>query len=107
MRSRELKHGERFCFAILFGVLAMLSRTPPGHSTPTFLDLSQSLDRRVAYLVSRMTLQQNASHMQKHAVVIPRLNILEYDWWSEGLQDIAGSGYGAVFPQAIGLAAPT
>ena len=62
-------------------------------------------DRRVSDLVSRMTLEEKVLQMQNHALAIPRLNVPQYDWWSEGLHGIARSGYATVFPQAIGLAA--
>src|SRR6185503_19397501 len=43
--------------------------------------------------------------MMHHAPAIPRLNVPEYDWWSEALHGVARSGNATVFPQAIGLAA--
>src|ERR1700755_1941539 len=61
--------------------------------------------QRAAQIVAKMTLEEKVSQMQNHAVAIPRLNIPEYGWWSEGLHGVARSGYAAVFPQAIGLAA--
>jgi len=61
--------------------------------------------QRAAAMVQKMTLEEKVSQMQNHAVAIPRLDIPEYDWWSEGLHGIARSGYATVFPQAIGLAA--
>ncbi len=63
------------------------------------------MEQRVADLVDKMTLEEKVSQMQNHAVAIPRLNVPEYDWWSEGLHGIARSGYATVFPQAIALAA--
>jgi len=68
-------------------------------------DPAQPVQKRVADLVGRMTLEEKVSQMQNHAVAIPRLNVPEYDWWNEGLHGIARSGYATVFPQAIGLAA--
>src|ERR1700733_2142476 len=68
-------------------------------------DPAQPVQKRVKDLVGRMTLEEKVSQMQNHAVAIPRLNVPEYDWWSEGLHGIARSGYATVFPQAIGLAA--
>ena len=62
-------------------------------------------ERRVDALVGRMTLEEKVSQMQNHSVAIPRLDVPEYDWWSEGLHGVARSGYATVFPQAIGLAA--
>src|SRR6201981_78280 len=72
---------------------------------PSYRNTSQPVEARVKDLVSRMTLEEKVSQMQTHAVAIPRLNVPEYDWWSEGLHGIARSGYATVFPQAIGLAA--
>ena len=70
-----------------------------------YLDTSLPISLRVHDLVSRMTLDEEVSQMQNGAPAIPRLNILEYDWWNEGLHGVARSGYATVFPQAIGLAA--
>lgn len=72
---------------------------------PLYLDPAQPVAARVNDLVGRMTLAEKVSQMQNHAVAIPRLDVPEYDWWSEGLHGIARSGYATVFPQAIGLAA--
>src|ERR1700744_2764056 len=66
---------------------------------------TQTPEQRAAALVAKMTLEEKVSQMQNHAAAIPKLNIPEYDWWSEGLHGIARSGYATVFPQAIGLAA--
>ena len=74
-------------------------------TAPVYNDPGQKVEKRVADLVGRMTLEEKVSQMQNHAVAIPRLNVPEYDWWSEGLHGIARSGYATVFPQAIGLAA--
>lgn len=74
-------------------------------TAPVYMDSSQPVAKRVDDLVGRMTLEEKVSQMQNHAAAIPRLNVPEYDWWSEGLHGIARSGYATVFPQAIGLAA--
>ena len=66
---------------------------------------TQTAEQRAASLVAKMTLEEKVSQMQNHAAAIPRLDIPEYDWWSEGLHGVARSGYATVFPQAIGLAA--
>lgn len=85
------------------GITALISLTLaaqiPAH-VPT-----PDTERRVDLLVGKMTLEEKVSQMQNHAVAIPRLDVPEYDWWSEGLHGIARSGYATVFPQAIGLAA--
>jgi beta-glucosidase len=73
--------------------------------TPVYMDPAKPIEVRVNDLVGRMTLEEKVSQMQNHAAAIQRLNVPEYDWWSEGLHGIARSGYATVFPQAIGLAA--
>jgi beta-glucosidase len=81
------------------------TQTGTSQTTPIYMDSSLQVAKRVNDLVGRMTLEEKVSQMQNHAVAIPRLNVPEYDWWSEGLHGIARSGYATVFPQAIGLAA--
>ena len=74
-------------------------------SLPPYKDSSLPIERRVDDLVSRMTLEEKVSQMMNAAPAIKRLDIPEYDWWSEGLHGVARAGYATVFPQAIGLAA--
>src|SRR5690606_38712836 len=62
-------------------------------------------DVRVDDLISRMTMGEKISQMVHDSPAIPRLNILEYNWWNEGLHGVARAGPATVFPQAIGLAA--
>jgi beta-glucosidase len=77
-----------------------------GHKPlPPYLDPSLAVDKRVADLISRMTLEEKVSQMMNAAAGIERLQIPEYDWWNEGLHGVARAGYATVFPQAIGLSA--
>src|SRR6185312_10091508 len=96
-------------FAPVCLALASLLLTPTvataQQKKPLYLDPSQPVAARVNDLVGRMTLEEKVSQMQNHAVAIPRLDVPEYNWWSEGLHGIARSGYATVFPQAVGLAA--
>lgn len=67
---------------------------------------SQSaIDARIDTLISRMTLDERIAQLQDRAPAIPRLGVLGYNWWNEGLHGLARDGYATVFPQAIGLAA--
>jgi beta-glucosidase len=66
---------------------------------------SLPIEKRVADLISRMTLEEKVSQMMNAAAAVERLGIPEYDWWNEGLHGVARAGYATVFPQAIGLAA--
>ncbi len=94
-------------YASVFATLSVMLWTSMAvaQEAPVYMDSSLPVAQRVDDLVSRMTLEEKVSQMQNHAVAIPRLNVPEYDWWSEGLHGIARSGYATVFPQAIGLAA--
>lgn len=112
--SAASHHRSPFSFRLLvFAALLVLLRfaTPilaqaPAHpSVAPYLNPLLPLPQRAADLVSRMTLAEKVSQMQNHAAAIPRLEIPEYDWWSEGLHGVARSGYATVFPQAIGMAA--
>ena len=71
----------------------------------SYKDASLPFEKRVADLVSRMTLEEKISQMMNAAPAIPRLDIPAYDWWNEGLHGVARAGVATVFPQAIGLAA--
>ena len=70
-----------------------------------YLDESLDPKERAADLVSRMTLEEQASMLRYDAPAIERLGIPAYNWWSEGLHGVARAGTATVFPQAIGMAA--
>ncbi len=63
------------------------------------------IDERIKDLVSRLTLEEKCSQMLYNSPAIERLNIPEYNWWSEALHGVARTGRATVFPQCIGLAA--
>ncbi len=71
---------------------------------PAYWDTSLSAEQRAADLVQRMTLEEKASQLVNQARPIPRLNVPEYDWWSEALHGVAQDGT-TEFPEPIGLAA--
>src|SRR5579859_879724 len=81
------------------------AQTAPNPHVPLYLDSSQPIDIRVDDLVSRMTLEEKASQLVNQSRAIPRLEVPQYDWRSEALHGIAGSGLATVFPEPIGLAA--
>lgn len=70
-----------------------------------YLDESLDPKERAADLVSRMTVEEQASMLRFDAPAIERLGIPAYNWWSEGLHGVARAGTATVFPQAIGMAA--
>ena len=70
-----------------------------------YLDPAQPVNVRVDDLISRMTLEEKASQLVNQSRAIPRLQVPEYDWWSEALHGVARAGTATVFPEPIGLAA--
>jgi beta-glucosidase len=71
---------------------------------PAYLDTDLPAEIRAADLVQRMTLEEKATQLVNQARPIPRLNIPEYDWWSEALHGVINSGT-TEFPEPVGLAA--
>jgi beta-glucosidase len=71
-----------------------------------FQDTSLSFEKRVADLVSRLTLEEKVGQMLNTTQAIPRLGIPAYDWWNEVLHGVARTPYHVTsFPQAIAMAA--
>jgi beta-glucosidase len=91
------------CFVFVSAPVGAQAQLPDGRAP--YLDPKLPLERRVADLVSRMTLDEKVSQMMNAAPAIPRLGIPEYDWWNEALHGVAFNGVATVFPQAIGLGA--
>ena len=93
-------------FALACGLMATaFAQGKAEQPSPAYKDPSLPIEKRVADLVSRMTLDEKVRQMQHTAPAIPRLDVPSYDWWSEALHGVAFSGYATVFPQAIGMAA--
>jgi len=74
-------------------------------NSAVYLDPSQPINVRVDDLISRMTLEEKAEQLVNQARAIPRLQVPNYDWWSEALHGVANAGTATVFPEPIGLAA--
>src|SRR5579862_4942080 len=92
---------------ILAAMLPQTMSAQPAHTaqSPAYLDPMLPIELRADDLLSRMTLEEKASQLVNQSRAIPRLNIPEYDWWSEALHGVARAGIATVFPQPIGLAA--
>jgi beta-glucosidase len=97
--------GIRTLAVLLATLVSSVAQTPKSLSSPLYMDPSQPMDARVEDLVSRMTLEEKASQLVNQARAIPRLEVPEYDWWSEALHGVARAGTATVFPEPIGLAA--
>ena len=68
-------------------------------------DLTLDFETRTTALVNQMSLEEKISQLGNNAPAIPRLGVLEYNWWNECLHGVARAGTATVFPQAIGMAA--
>jgi beta-glucosidase len=88
---------------ILLLVASVALAQPAGAAA--YLDPSKPVAVRVDDLISRMTLEEKASQLVNQARAIPRLQVPEYDWWSEALHGVANAGIATVFPEPVGLAA--
>ena len=72
---------------------------------PAYLNTSLSFAERAADLVHRMTVEEKVSQLVNQSRAIPRLNVPDYDWWSEALHGVANNSGVTVFPEPVGLAA--
>jgi beta-glucosidase len=73
--------------------------------TPIFKNIRSPLEKRIADLLSKLTLEEKISQLIYINKPIERLGIKEYNWWSECLHGVGRAGVATVFPQAIALAA--
>jgi beta-glucosidase len=94
-----------YAAVVLVLTIYSVAQTTQPAGTPAYLDASQPANLRAKDLVSRMTLEEKASQLVNQARAIPRLQIPQYDWWSEALHGVANAGTATVFPEPIGLAA--
>src|ERR1039458_6599330 len=71
---------------------------------PAYLNQSLSPQQRAEDLVRRMTVEEKVSQLVNQSRAVPRLNVPDYDWWSEALHGVQRSGV-TEFPEPVGLAA--
>lgn len=64
-----------------------------------------SAEKRAADLCGRLTLEEKVALMQNASPAIPRLDIPQFEWWSEALHGVGLNGEATVFPATIGMAA--
>jgi len=94
-----------FILSISFLCLAFPTYSQNLNDTKSHLDLDLDFETRTSILVSKMSLKEKISQLGNNAPAIPRLGVLEYNWWNECLHGVARAGTATVFPQAIGMAA--
>ena len=72
---------------------------------PVYLDPSQPIDKRVADLVSRLTLEEKPAQMCTTAPAIARLKIPVMNGWNQCLHGVVWTRPTTMFPVPIGMAA--
>ena len=71
---------------------------------PAYMNPALSPQQRAEDLVHRMTVEEKVTQLVNQSRAIPRLNVPDYDWWSESLHGVARNGT-TEFPEPVGLAA--
>ena len=95
-----------FRLLVLFVLVFVLSGLNAQTSEkPAYLNSSLSAQQRAADLVHRMTVEEKVSQLVNQSRAVPRLNVPDYDWWSEALHGVANNGGITTFPEPVGLAA--
>ena len=71
---------------------------------PAYMNPALSPQQRAEDLVHRMTVEEKVTQLVNQSRAVPRLNVPDYDWWSESLHGVARNGT-TEFPEPVGLAA--
>ena len=87
---------------VLLTVGSLYAQNP---ERPSYLNTSLSPEQRASDLVHRMKVEEKVSQLVNQSRAIPRLNVPDYDWWSEALHGVANTSGITEFPEPVGLAA--
>src|ERR1022692_1149886 len=71
---------------------------------PAYMNPALPPQQRAEDLVHRMTVEEKVTQLVNQSRAVPRLNVPDYDWWSESLHGVARDG-NTEFPEPVGLAA--
>ena len=92
-------------FILLTVAVTVGSLSAQSSKKPAYLDPSLPAEQRATDLVHRMTVEEKVSQLVNQSRAIPRLNVPDYDWWSEALHGVANNGGVTSYPEPVGLAA--
>src|SRR5678815_2415057 len=95
----------RLLVLLFVPVFALDGLNAQNSEKPAYLNTSLPAGQRAADLVHRMTVEEKVSQLVNQSRAIPRLNVSDYDWWSEALHGVANNGGITTFPEPVGLAA--
>src|ERR1041385_4658892 len=87
----------------MFAVLTLAAAA--GAQQPVYLDPAQPLDKRVADLISKLTLEEKASLLCTTAPAIERLHVPVMNGWNQSLHGIVWTKPTTMFPVPIGMSA--
>ena len=85
--------------------VVMLATSTAAFAQALYLDENAPIDRRVADLLGRLTVEEKVGLLRATSPAIERLGIDKYYHGNEALHGVVRPGRFTVFPQAIGLAA--
>jgi len=88
----------------IFIFLAVSGAYAQDAAQSAYLNRTLSPQQRAVDLVHRMTVEEKVTQLVNQSREVPRLNVPDYDWWSESLHGVARNGT-TEFPEPIGLAA--
>ena len=88
----------------IFVILALSGLYAQNAEQPAYMNRALSPQQRAADLVHRMTVEEKVTQLVNQSRAVPRLNVPDYDWWSESLHGVARNGT-TEFPEPVGLAA--
>ena len=94
-------------FRVLIATVAFLSVSTVSAQNaqqPAYQNTALSPQQRAEDIVHRMTVQEKVTQLVNQSRAIQRLNIPDYDWWSEASHGIARNGTTEFSdPTALGL----
>ena len=81
-------------FGVLIATVAFLASSLSAQNArpPAYLNTALPPQQRAEDLVHRMTVEEKVSQLVNQSRAIPRLNVPDYDWWSEALHGVATKG---------------
>ena len=90
----------RLLVLLFVPVFALDGLNAQNSEKPAYLNTSLPAEQRAADLVHRMTVEEKVSQLVNQSRAVPRLNVPDYDWWSEALHGVANNGGTTEFPGA-------
>jgi beta-glucosidase len=96
-----MKHAAILC-ALLINLCAA---TAQNAAKPTYLDPAKPAERRIADLISRMTLEEKAEQLNHMNRGIPRLGVSAWGGWNQTLHGVWSKQPTTLFPAAIAMGA--